>query len=271
MALKVLRSVRAYSSQSEVTKDLASLSRFWEKITVENTPTSRQVCLGKKPMKTPEGNTMSIPLHKPAVLASLIAQEWQVLSQLKLKSHMVPLTSLAGRSIDMTPEERERVTQKLLPYLDTDTLVVLSPSRDCNGELRKAQLELYPSVLDDACNVWGLKSSALNVLDTENTFFGNYQSEETKKSVLNWIRTLDNWQFASLERATTAARSLIIAMNTVLHLRPVSELAKLSSLDVIHQTAVWGEVEDTHDVEREDLHRLLGASYINALTIGAKN
>lgn len=216
-------------------------------------------------MKSPGGNHLEVPHYKPEALSELISQEWRVLPSLKLKSHMVPLTSLAGRSIDILPEQREEALNKLMPYLDTDTLVVLSPKKDCNGELRAAQEALYPHIIEDACQVWNVPYKNIRILDTEVSLFGNYQTEETKVNVRKWIQSLDNWQFASFERATTAAKSLIIGMNIVLGKRPVSELAMLSSLDIIHQTALWGEVEDTHDVDRADLHRLLGAAYINAI------
>jgi len=254
--------VKPYST---VIPDLSKTQRFWEQMSVEDSGTGRRVCMTGTPMKTPGGKVLEIPYSKPESLAHLIAQEWRVLSTLKLKNHMIPLTGLAGRSLDITPEERKEATEKLLPYLDTDTLVVLSPHKDCKGELRKAQDALYPHIIEDAKQVWGLPADSINILDTEKNLFGNYQPEATKKTVLKWIESLDNWEFVSLERATTAAKSLIIGMNVVLNRRPILELAMLSSLDVIHQIALWGEVEDTHDVDREDLHRILGAAYINSM------
>lgn len=256
---------RFYTSAAPAKPDLSRVQKFWEHIDVKTTSSGRLICMDGKPMKTPGGRPLEIPLSKPESLSELISHEWRVLPSLKLKSHMVPLTALAGRSIDIQPEEREEVTDKLMPYLDTDTLVVLSPKKDCNGELRAAQEALYPHVIEAACQHWNVPFKDIKMLDTEVNLFGNYQTEETKAKVRSWIGSLDNWQFASLERATTAAKSLIIAMNVVLAKRPVSELAMLSSLDVIHQTALWGEVEDTHDVDRADLHRLLGAAYLNAL------
>ena len=253
-----------FSSQRFSAPSLKNLQKFWEHISVAEEAAGRRVCIDGKPMKTPNGNVLEIPYNKPRALAELVAQEWRVLPSLKLKSHMVPLTSLVGRSIDITDEERQKVANQLLPYLDTDTLCVISPKKDCEGQLRKAQEALYPVIMDDAAKVWGLREP-IKMLDTETTLFGNYQSEETKSKVRNWIHELDSFKFASLERATTAAKSLVVGMNVALNRRPVSELAMLTSLDVIHQTALWGEVEDTHDVDREDLHRLLGAAYINAI------
>lgn len=250
---------------STVIPDLSKTQNFWEHMSVSETETGRRVHMNGSSMKTPAGKPLEIPFTRAAVLAHLIAQEWRALSSLKLKSHLIPLTGMAGRSLDITPEERAEATEKLLPYLDTDSLLVLSPHKDCNGELRKAQDALYPHIVEDARKFWGLPADGLKVLDTEKQLFGNYQPAATKDKVREWINTLDNFEFVSLERATAAAKSLIVGMNVVLHRRPVVELAMLSSLDVIHQIALWGEVEDTHDVDREDLHRVLGAAYLNSM------
>jgi ATP synthase F1 complex assembly factor 2 len=39
----------------------------------------------------------------------------------------------------------------------------------------------------------------------------------------------------------------------------VEEAARAASLEVEWQTGQWGEVEDTHDVEKEDVRRQLGS------------
>ena len=39
----------------------------------------------------------------------------------------------------------------------------------------------------------------------------------------------------------------------------VEEAAEACSLEVRWQTGTWGEVEDSHDVEKEDLRRQLGS------------
>lgn len=235
---------------------------FWEKISVEKSPEKLVVKMGSSPIKTPLGKPLEIPPAKD-LLAELVAQEWKIMSSLKLKNYHIPMTSLAARAIDTTPEERADVSRKLLPYLDTDTLLVIAPEKDCEGRLRKAQLELFPPVVDDASKVWGIDS--LNVLDQELQLFGNYQTEETQKKVLDWVNSLDAFKFAALERATTSARSFIIGMNVALNRRPVEELAALASLDVTIQTDIWGEVEDTHDVDKVDIRRLLGAAWLASL------
>ncbi|KAA8894924.1 hypothetical protein FN846DRAFT_912355 [Sphaerosporella brunnea] len=42
----------------------------------------------------------------------------------------------------------------------------------------------------------------------------------------------------------------------------IEEAAKAASTEVNYQTQQWGEVEDTHDVEKEDVKRQVGAGWL---------
>ncbi len=85
---------------------------------------------------------------------------------------------------------------------------------------------------------------------------------------------LPSFELAGLERAVLAGKGLLGAARLVVewseelgHLRGegdvkefgVEEAAKTASLEVDWQTGMWGSVEDTHDVEREDVRRQLGS------------
>ncbi|ANB15401.1 Atp12p [Sugiyamaella lignohabitans] len=272
-------SIRAYSTPesnvlTETNRLEKTLEKFWTKVGVsqyqgsEDGLSGHVITLDSKPIKTPLGFPLVVPEYKQssAALAHLIAQEWSLLSNLKIKRHNLPITGLASRAVDLqySPEgvqEIDRTIELLLPYLDTDTLITFAPHKDCDGTLRPAQEELYWPVIKEAEKFWDVK---LNVLDSETTLFGSKQSLETRQKVENWLRSLDIWQFTALERATTAAKSLIAGMNIVTHKRTPDEVAKLVNLETTFQTEQWGEVEDTHDVEHADIRRLLGSAYILA-------
>ena len=85
---------------------------------------------------------------------------------------------------------------------------------------------------------------------------------------------LPPFELAGLERACLAGKTLLGATRLVVewstelaHLRDetvrekfgVEEAAKAASLEVDFQTGMWGEVEDTHDVNKEDVRRQLGS------------
>ena len=88
---------------------------------------------------------------------------------------------------------------------------------------------------------------------------------------------LPAWELVGLERAVLAGKSLCVAARLVGEwseylngggrgeererggLFGVEEACEACSLEVRWQTGRWGEVEDTHDVEREDLRRQFGS------------
>lgn len=84
--------------------------------------------------------------------------------------------------------------------------------------------------------------------------------------------TLSPWALAGLERATLAGKSLLIGARLVAEwgqgfegLRQkggerfgIEDAVEACSVELRWQTGKWGEVEDTHDVEREDLRRQFG-------------
>ena len=95
---------------------------------------------------------------------------------------------------------------------------------------------------------------------------------------------LPAWELVGLERAALAGKSLCVAARLVGEWSEVlnagrgekreegkwkegsgggrfgvEEACEACSLEVRWQTGRWGEVEDTHDVEREDLRRQFGS------------
>lgn len=126
------------------------------------------------------------------------------------------------------------------------------------------------------------------------------QSEMTRSVISGWITGLPAYELAALERAVLATKSLLVGARLVVewseefrHLQsssdsPVSETistaaggktsvdtsttdeprfgiesaAHAANLEVSWQTGMWGEVEDTHDVEKEDVRRQLGSAVL---------
>lgn len=98
------------------------------------------------------------------------------------------------------------------------------------------------------------------------------QPPETQAIIRSWMLTLSPWALAGLERATLAGKSLLIGARLVAEwgqgfegLRQkggerfgIEDAVEACSVELRWQTGKWGEVEDTHDVEREDLRRQFG-------------
>lgn len=225
-----------------------------------------------------------VPRTKP-LLAAAIAVEWSHLrtSADAHKGYLVPLTQLASRALDLTPATRAEIVENLLRYLDTDTLLCLAPTTPAElgrVSLRELQEEAAaPVVAFLTTCVW--PGVVLVPVDGDRGMGVQSQPEETRRVVRTWVAGLGAWDLVGLERAVLATKSLLVAARLVAEWSEemdvergrrrgfgIAEAAKAASVEVRFQTGRWGEVEDTHDVEKEDSRRQLGATLL--LVAGSK-
>lgn len=276
------------NSKSESNRLEKTLKKFWENVRVENSSKGIAIKLDDKCLKTPLGNDLVVPLPKK-LLAELIALEWKSLPNLKIKPHQVPLTSIAARAIDLgttkVSEEqkakigdREHINDLLLRYLDTDTLLIFSPNEEYEGKLRQEQDRLYGPIISQIESYLGQftpsnESVKLNFLDSEKDGLrGNQQSPETTAAARKFLDSLDFWEFVAFEKAVLSSKSFICGVYTIKLLNQEEKVLELEldniiracTLETIFQTERWGEVEDTHDVDKEDIRRNLTSAALLA-------
>lgn len=119
----------------------------------------------------------------------------------------------------------------------------------------------------------------------EGSIMPKRQKAGVREVIQGWVMGLDAWELVALERACLAGKSLLGGVRLVVEwsegaagavsrelaaaqglgdrrLFGVDEAARVASLEVDWQTRKWGEVEDTHDVEKEDLRRQLGSAIL---------
>jgi ATP synthase F1 complex assembly factor 2 len=122
------------------------------------------------------------------------------------------------------------------------------------------------------------------VLD-ENSIMPVKQSEVTRSVIQGWIAGLPAYELAALERAVLASKSLLVATRLLIEWSEefrdlqrtnsetrfgIEEAAEAASLEVKWQTGMWGEVEDSHDVDNEDIRRQLGSAILLASGMSVK-
>lgn len=211
-------------------------------------------------------------------------------AQQALKNHLIPLTSLTARAADIAREDsqgktttRDQIVRTTMRYLDTDTLLCWVPEKnpyspeetDENGQkpetLRDAQMSVAKDIVTFlSTKVWpGIEIQPLE----SDSIMPTPQPEATKDIVKGWISELPPHDLAAFEKGVLSSKSLLVAVRLVVewsehfrHLQRtgqkkfgIEEAAEASSLEVKWQTGMWGEVEDTHDVDKEDLKRQLGS------------
>ncbi|CAI4210835.1 unnamed protein product [Parascedosporium putredinis] len=271
--------------------------RFWNEVHVKEVDGSLQVFLDTRVLRHPTTKEIiQIPTTKPH-LATALALEWDLLTSVQdaTRQHLIPLTSLVCRALDLAAEDathatgpgsgvgpaRAQITKMVMRYLDTDSVLCWAPEgdvtqQDAQGrtlrELQQASAEEVVGYL--VSRVWpGI--SLVPVLD-ENSIMPRSQDEGSRAVVEGWVAGLSAWELAGLERAVLSAKSLLIAARLLVQWSEegagiasrgggegrerfgVEAAAKAAGIEVAWQTGNWGEVEDTHDVDREDIRRQLG-------------
>ncbi|SZF00055.1 unnamed protein product [Blumeria hordei] len=270
--------------------------RFWKEVNVREVDGGFQIYLDTRPIRRANSQILVIPISKPH-LATAIALEWDLLTFAKqaLKPHLIPLVSLVSRVYDIVDSDsspvqagaiRSGIIDTLMRYLETDSILcwVPLPSPDPPGyevhqsrtePLRVLQQRAAKPILEFLeCRVWpGTKIEP--VLDTD-SIMPKSQDPTTCKVIREWLLALDPWDLAAIERATLAGKGLLLAVRLVVewsenfvHLRKpqrqdfgIEEAASVANLEVEWQIDMWGLVEDTHDVDREDIRRQLGSAIL---------
>jgi ATP synthase F1 complex assembly factor 2 len=180
----------------------------------------------------------------------------------------------------------------MLGYLSTDTLICWAPERsiydaesklesagtpDRKDTLREVQVKTaMPIISHLTTHVW--PGVEIKPVLEENSIMPTPQPEETTQVIKSWISGLPAFELAALERAVLASKSLLVATRLLVDWSEefedmrvkagvkerfgIEEAAYACSLEVIWQTDVWGEVEDTHDVNKEDVRRQLGSAIL---------
>ncbi|KAF2218253.1 F1-ATP synthase assembly protein [Elsinoe ampelina] len=270
--------------------------RFWKDVGVVESEDGLQILLDNRPVRTASKQILTLPKGKRG-LATAIALEWDLLvsAQQALKQNYIFLTSLTSRAVDIQQADgqgetkiREDIIKMMMRYLSTDTLLCWAPEIDVNdatgmhashqGEqptatLREKQIAIAEPIIAH------LKSHVFPGIEIEpileeNSIMPRSQSETTLQVIKGWLHGLPPFELAALERGVLATKSLLIAVRLLVdwsgqfkHLQPedharkfgIAQAAEASTVEVTWQTSMWGEVEDTHDVDKEDVARQLGS------------
>jgi len=233
-----------------------TLRRFWKTVGIMEQPDgSYHITLDGRPLKTPSAARLSIPSDRK-ILAVLIANEWENQSEV-LKVSGLPLTSLASRALDgMTEEEvKKGVTDELLRYLDTDTTCFPS---DGPSPLVRLQEQHW-----DTLHLWYKQQFGINIKSFPELVLSGQKFEqdaETRRVLREEVEKFDEFQMAALERATYASKSFLIGFALVYGRLSADQAASASHVEVTAQIKLWGEVEDAHDVDHQDVRKALGSA-----------
>ena len=261
--------------------------RFWNDVNIAHVDGGLQVFLDKRAVRHPNKTPLTIPASKPQ-LATAIALEWDLLvnAQQALKTHYIPMTSLIARAMDVEAADAEgndavraSIVQLCMQYLSTDTLLCWAPEKVLNDTLQKGKTlretqmaASEPIMAYLTTHVW--PGVQLRPILEADSIMPVPQPQMTQDVIRGWCSALPAYELAGLERAILGSKSVLVAARLIHEWGEafaasrvptegprfgIEEAAEAASTEVRWQIAGWGEVEDTHDVEREDMKRQLGS------------
>jgi ATP synthase mitochondrial F1 complex assembly factor 2 len=296
--LEQAKELRAAQSPQKGKSSSPLQKRFWNEVQVIEVPEGYQIMLDKRPVRTPTKKIITIAYSKPH-LAHAIAIEWDLLdtAQQALKNHKIPMTSIVSRAEDVAEEDangqikiRQEITTAMMRYLDTDTLLCWAEESSSQGtmdlerpeagsgrqSLRSIQIITAKPIIGYlTTTVW--PGVEIRPVLNEGSIMPLKQSDFTRSVVSGWIMGLSPYELAALERAALATKSLLVATRLIIEWSEefrdlqrdlsgprfgIEQAAEAASLEVRWQTGIWGEVEDTHDVNKEDVRLQLGSAVL---------
>ena len=186
---------------------------------------------------------------------------------------------------------RQNIVKMAMKYLGTDTLLCWAPEKNRYDyerpdvkPLRQRQRETAEPIIAFLTTQIFPGIEIVPILG-EDSIVPISQPEITRQVIQGWVSGLPAFELAALERGILATKSLLVASRLLVewssefaHLRDrqtesteddivqiegdrfdIEKAAEAANLEVLHQTEQWGEVEDTHDVDKEDVRRQLGS------------
>ncbi|RUS18086.1 hypothetical protein BC937DRAFT_89159 [Endogone sp. FLAS-F59071] len=167
-------------------------------------------------------------------------------------------TSLVSRAIDAfhpatthDPKVRLEVITRMVNYLDTDTVLY---HQEYPESLVALQERDWVPVIE-----WARREHGVELFATTH-MVALRQPEGTKARLRGVLEAMDPIELAAFERTCMTSKSFLIALALVKKAITVEEAARAAHVEVNSQIERWGMVEDSHDVDREDMRKSLGSA-----------
>jgi chaperone required for assembly of F1-ATPase len=204
------------------------MKRFYKRAAVVLAAGGHGVTLDGRLVKTPGKRDLVAP---SAALAAAVAAEWEA-QQGEIRRETMPLTRLAGVTIDRNATAREAVVRQVAYYAGTD-LVCYRASHP--PALSARQQAVWQPLID-----WVTARYAAPLVVTN----GVIPAGQPAASLAAFAATVaahDDFSLTALHAATTACGSLIIALALLEGRLDAGEAFAASQLDETFQIESWGE------------------------------
>ena len=211
------------------------MKRFYEKAETVPATGGHGIALDGRLVKTPGRNDLIVP---SLALAAAVAAEWDA-QQGEIRREAMPLTRLAGATIDRSAAQREAIVRQVAHYAGTDLVCYRAAHPPA---LAARQHAGWQPLIDWVAE----RYNTLLVVTT-----GVVPTSQPAASLAAFVAVVaahDDFQLTALHAATTACGSLVIALALLEGRLDAGEAFAAAQLDESFQIEAWGE--DAEQAER---------------------
>jgi len=211
------------------------MKRFYNKAGTVPAAGGHGVTLDGRLVRTPGKRDLVVP---SAALALAVAAEWDAQKE-EIRPAAMPLTRLAGATIDRVPAQREAVVRQVTDYAGTDLVCYRAAHPPALGARQQA---VWQPLID-----WAVGRYAAPLVVTAGVIPAS-QPEESLEAFSAVVAEYDDFALTALHAATAACGSLVIALALHEGRLDAAEAFAASHLDESFQIEAWGE--DAEQAER---------------------
>ena len=222
------------------------MKRFYKDVTVETSEAGHTVALDGRPIKTQGARPQTVGSRS---LARALADEWAAQGDTIDPARFV-FRDMVDYALDVVPESRSEIVEKMLRYADTDTLCYRA---DPDEPLWHRQREMWDPLVEAMEAREGVK------LERVSGILARPQSPQTLDRLSTRLERLDAFTLTALEQLTSLAASLCIGLAALEDDADGEQLWAAANLEEDWQTAQWGEDEEAADRRAKKLDSFLKA------------
>jgi chaperone required for assembly of F1-ATPase len=211
------------------------MKRFYKQAGVVPGASGHAVTLNGRLVKTPGKRDLVVP--SPA-LAVAVAAEWEA-QRGDIRREAMPLTRLAGATIDRNSTEREAIVRQVADYAGTD-LVCYRASHP--PALTARQEAVWQPLID-----WATERYAAPLMVTTGVI-PESQPATSLAAFTTAVAAHDDYALTALHAATGTCGSLVVALALLEGRLDAAEAFAAAQLDESFQIEAWGE--DMEQAER---------------------
>jgi chaperone required for assembly of F1-ATPase len=222
------------------------MRRFYKKAEVVSAASGYGIALVGRLVKTAGKQDLIVP---SLALAAAVAAEWEA-QQGEIRREAMPLTRLAGATIDRSAAQRDAVVRQVAHYAGTDLVCYRAAHPPA---LAARQQAVWQPLIDWAAGRYGAPLVVTTGIVPER------QPAASLAAFTEAVAEHDDFSLTALHAATATCGSLVIALALLEGRLDADQAFAASQLDESFQIEAWGE-----DAEQAERRAALAAEIVAA-------